>query len=84
LRGDLAALARVDRLVDAQYPGMGRHYRELTRHLIDGRTALMHHRLFLPLRSGRVFVAVGASHLPGERGLLALLQRDGYRVARIW
>jgi uncharacterized protein YbaP (TraB family) len=29
-------------------------------------------------------VAIGAAHLYGERGLLAMLQRDGYRVTRIW
>jgi len=44
----------------------------------------MHHRLFLPLRRGQVFVAIGASHLHGDRGLLAMLRRDGYRVTRIW
>lgn len=84
LRGDLAALARVDEHVDAQYPGMGVHYRQLREHIIEGRTALMHHRLFLPLRAGGVFVAVGASHLEGERGLLAMLQEDGFRVSRVW
>jgi uncharacterized protein YbaP (TraB family) len=84
LRGDLAALARVDEHIDARYPGMGFHYRQLRKHIIEGRTVLMHHRLFMPLRSGGVFVAVGASHLHGERGLLAMLQRDGFRVTRIW
>lgn len=84
LRGDLAALARVDDHIDMRYPGMGVHYRQLRKHIIEGRTVLMHHRLFMPLRSGRVFVAVGASHLYGERGLLAMLQDDGFRVTRVW
>ena len=52
--------------------------------IIDDRTVLMHHRLFLPLRGGGTFVAVGAMHLYGHQGLLAMLQRDGYRVRRIW
>ncbi|MBK7472549.1 MAG: TraB/GumN family protein [Betaproteobacteria bacterium] len=52
--------------------------------MILDRTALMHHRLFLALRSGRVFVAVGALHLYGEQGLLALLREDGYRLTRVW
>ena len=30
------------------------------------------------------FVAVGASHLDGERGLLAMLQEDGFRVSCVW
>ena len=44
----------------------------------------MHHRLALPLASGAVFVAVGAMHLHGPRGLLAAVAGDGYRVERVW
>ncbi|MBI4989157.1 MAG: TraB/GumN family protein [Rhodocyclales bacterium] len=84
LRGDLAALARIaDRSVE-RHPAMEYHYRQFTRHLIHNRTLLMHHRLFMPLRGGGVFVAVGASHLYGSQGLLSLLRKDGYRVTRLW
>ncbi|HKU87414.1 MAG TPA: TraB/GumN family protein, partial [Casimicrobiaceae bacterium] len=65
-------------------PGMERHFREFAKHVIDGRTALMHYRLFMPLREGHVFAAVGATHLYGRRGLLALIQQDGYRVTKLW
>jgi len=84
LRGDLAGIARATERIDREFPGMGRHYAELTRHIIEDRTVVMHHRLFMPLRSGKVMVAIGASHLYGERGLLAMLRNDGYRITRIW
>jgi uncharacterized protein YbaP (TraB family) len=84
LRGDLAALAKFPEQAGRQFPGMERHYRAFAKQIIDGRTALMHYRLFMPLRGGRVFAAVGATHLYGKRGLLALIQQDGYRVTKVW
>jgi uncharacterized protein YbaP (TraB family) len=84
LRGDLARLARVGDRMGEQYADMRPHYWQLTRHIIQNRTILMHHRLIVPLRGGRVFVAVGALHLYGDKGLLAMIARDGYRVSRIF
>ncbi|MEO8135835.1 MAG: TraB/GumN family protein [Betaproteobacteria bacterium] len=84
LRGDLAALARICQGTCARSAGMREHYAALTRHIVHDRTALLHHRLFVPLREGRVFVAIGAMHLYGGQGLLAMLKKDGYRVTRQW
>ena len=84
LAGDLAALARIDDQAYQRFPGMRQHYDRLIQHIIFDRTVLMHHRLFLPLRKGRVFVAIGASHLYGDKGLLAMLREDGYAVTRLW
>ena len=36
--------------------------------------------LSTPLQLGGMFVAVGALHLPGESGLLHLLEQQGYRI----
>jgi uncharacterized protein YbaP (TraB family) len=83
LDGNLAELAQYPERMERRFPGLGRHYRELVRHLIHNRTVLMHFRLALPLRTGRVFVAIGALHLQGAKGLLAMLESDGYRVERV-
>ena len=81
---DLARLAELNTAQRRRYPEFAPHLAELTRHLIDDRSVQMAHRLFLPLRSGRVFVAVGALHLYGERSLLVLLHEQGYRIRRVF
>jgi uncharacterized protein len=83
LAGDLARLRAL-----ALYPASARpvdraHFAALYRRLITDRNASMAHRLHLPLARGRVFVAVGALHLHGRDGLLALIQRQGYRITRV-
>ena len=52
--------------------------------LIDDRNQRMAERLDVLLRNGDSFVAVGALHLPGEQGLIALLRARGYQLARVW
>jgi uncharacterized protein YbaP (TraB family) len=51
--------------------------------MLDNRNQRMADRMQLLLDQGRVFVAVGALHLAGEQGLIALLRQHGYRVSRI-
>ena len=84
LAGDLATLSRLSHAMVRGDAELAHHYAALTRHLIDNRSVLMAHRLFLPLRAGRVFVAVGASHLYGDHGLLALLRAQGYQPHRVY
>jgi len=81
---DLKALARINAASVVGDPELERHQAVLTRHIIDDRTVVMVHRLFLPLRSGGVFVAVGALHLLGAEGMLAQLQKQGYRLYRVY
>jgi uncharacterized protein YbaP (TraB family) len=69
LARDLALLAAQARAPGRDDPAMAPHFAQLTKCLVEGRSALMAHRLFLPLREGRVFVAVGALHLYGAKGL---------------
>lgn len=83
LAGDLARLRALAVAPAASDPALRPHFDALIKHLITDRNALMAHRLHLPLMRGRVFVAVGALHLPGREGLLALIEAQGYRVRRV-
>jgi len=84
MRRDLAGLHAASERVEQRYPEMAEHYRILYRSVVENRTVVMAHRLFMPLREGRAFVAVGANHLYGRRGLLALIEEQGYRVTRVY
>ena len=57
---------------------------KLMAELIDARNLRMLERMAPRLKEGKAFVAVGALHLPGERGLLRLLERQGYRVSAVY
>lgn len=54
------------------------------RRVILERNYRMADRLQPYLRQGQCFVAVGALHLPGEEGLLNLLQQRGYTITRLY
>jgi uncharacterized protein YbaP (TraB family) len=81
---DLALLEALNRAPGRDNPEIAAAFVELERNIVDNRSVQMAHRLFVPLRSGRVFVAVGALHLDGSRSLLALLREQGYRVQRVF
>ena len=51
--------------------------------LVARRNRRMVERMLPGLRQGGVFVAVGALHLPGEEGLVALLRQEGFTVERV-
>jgi uncharacterized protein YbaP (TraB family) len=47
------------------------------------RNRRMARRIRERLADGRVFIAVGALHLPGDKGILRILETAGYRISRI-
>jgi uncharacterized protein YbaP (TraB family) len=84
LKRDLAGIHAGPDRIGRRYPEMAEHYRILFKTVVENRSIAMAHRLFMPFREGRAFVAVGASHLYGPDGILALIERQGYRVERLY
>jgi len=58
--------------------------RKFALRLIDDRNHNMVARMQDLLRQGGTFIAVGALHLPGDQGILRLLQRQGYSIVRVY
>jgi uncharacterized protein YbaP (TraB family) len=52
--------------------------------LLDERNKRMARRLIARLQEGELFAAVGALHLPGEQGILRLLELQGYHITRVY
>lgn len=59
-------------------------YEKILERLIYTRNQRMAVRMDVLLDYGSAFFAVGAMHLPGENGILNLLQRRNYRIFRIY
>ncbi|MDH3716167.1 MAG: TraB/GumN family protein, partial [Gammaproteobacteria bacterium] len=78
-------LAAMQALVEAQLAiGDVRFNHRFSTRLIDDRNLRMLRRMQPRLREGGAFIAVGAMHLPGERGLLSLLRGRGYELLAIY
>ena len=52
--------------------------------LVIKRNKVMARRALPLLKKGKVFIAVGALHLPGQTGLVTLLQNAGYKVSAVY
>lgn len=52
--------------------------------LLIERNRRMVERMQPRLREGKAFIAVGALHLPGEHGILNLLQEQGYKLKALY
>ena len=79
LAGDTALLkATAEEQLDQLDDATRRHFIELG---VNQRNQRMIDTLLPLLQQGKVFTAVGALHLPGEQGLIRLLQNQGYELA---
>ncbi len=67
---------------EALAPGMtgGESYAEFEQIMVDKRNVVMADNSMPILAKGNAFIAVGALHLPGEKGLVEEFRRRGYTV----
>lgn len=80
LERDLAAIWRLREQFIARHPGIAAHQAVMTKRVVHDRSVVMAFRMQRELRRGGAFVALGALHLYGDKGVLALLEADGYRA----
>lgn len=81
---DLAAIWAMREDFIARYPEVAAHQAIMTKRVLYDRSVVMAYRMQRELRHGNAFVALGALHLYGGRGVLASLEQDGYRVTRVF
>jgi hypothetical protein len=75
---ELVAIVERQRLADA------RTHERIMERLLGTRNRRMAERMQARLIEGNAFIAIGALHLPGEGGVLALLERAGWRVTPVY
>ena len=77
--------ARIFEMMQAQQTGFDPELVEtFTERLLDERNERMAERMQPRLAEGGAFIAVGALHLPGEGGILKLLEGQGYQLTRLY
>ena len=80
LARDLERIWRLREQFVARHPEIAAHQAVMTKRVVYDRSVVMAFRMQRQLRRGAAFVALGALHLYGEKGVLALLEQDGYRA----
>jgi uncharacterized protein YbaP (TraB family) len=84
LAGDLERIWRLREQFVARHAAVASHQAVLTKRVILDRNVVMAFRMQRELRRGSAFVALGAMHLYGEQGVLALLEQDGWQARRAY
>ena len=84
LARDLARIWRLREEFVLRHPEVAAHQAVMNKRVVHDRSVVMAYRMQRQLRRGAAFVALGALHLYGEKGVLALLEDDGYRATRVF
>ena len=77
-------LAKLESISGKQLPENDPAAERMMTNLVDKRNQKMLQRMQVRLKEGKAFIAIGALHLPGEKGLLNLLEQQGYKVKAIY
>jgi uncharacterized protein YbaP (TraB family) len=84
LKRDLSGMWRISEESSSTSSDAKRVNDIFVQRLIYDRNTRMVDRMEPTLAKGGAFVAIGALHLYGDRGVLALLERRGYKVSRVY
>jgi len=84
LARDLAGMRRIGDEAAGGSAEAKRLHETFSRRLLNERNVRMATRMQARLKEGGAFVAVGALHLHGDTGVLAELERRGWRVTRVY
>lgn len=84
LARDIAGLVALSQEFDTATPQEQKSAEAFLRRVIDDRNVRMVERMLPRLKQGAAFIAVGALHLPGEKGILQLLTEQGYTVSVVY
>ena len=83
LEEDLAAMYEISTRFIPDEPENEKWRQIYLRHVVEIRNIVMEHYMRKPMRLRDTFIAVGALHLYGDKGVLALMEKDGYTVTRV-
>ncbi len=81
LKRDLAGLYNYSRRYNTSDRPV---HRKLIKKLVIDRNITMVERMQPMLRKGKAFISIGALHLVGEQGVIALLKERDYKVTRLF
>lgn len=84
LARDLDGIWRIQADFVRRHPQIAPHNAVFVKRVIYDRSVVMAYRMQRQLRQGKAFVALGALHLHGPKGVLHLLEQDGFRVERVY
>ena len=81
LKQDLGNMYRYSRFYTARGEAI---YKKVMQALLADRNITMVERMQPMLTRGKAFIAIGALHLTGAEGVLALLEKQGYRLQAVF